>query len=310
MKQRLLFVFASAVLVAAGWAVWVAACDQDKQTSTQGASTTSAASMSSCAAHGAKATTADMAGCAAHGAKATTADMAGCAAHGAKATTADMAGCAAHGAKATTADMAGCAAHGAAMTTASFRECGMYGVGVTAVANAASNGCPYEKSASMTAGSSCSAKGAKATTANDASCRSDGMMTTADARMHPDCDACADMVTCSQQLTANAAQTQILPLKNGVMFVYTTDTPSHVRAVQAAMIRRTQRLIALASSGDKAKLCPECKTVRGAIASGKLNRETVNIEGGCLTLMTSTDPAMIAKLHGMAGNQSVARAKI
>jgi len=281
MKQRLLFVFVSAVVVAAGWAVWVAACDQDKQTSNHAASTTTAASMSSCAAHGAKATTADMSSCAAHGAKATTADI------------------------------AACAGHGAAATTAAFHECGMYGVSMTAVANAASNGgCPYEKSASMAAGSSCAAKGAKATTASDATCRSDGMMTTADARMHPDCDACADMVTCSQQLTANGAQTQILPLKNGVMFVYTTDTPSHVRAVQAAMIRRTQRLIALASSGDKAKLCPECKTVRGAIASGKLNRETVNIEGGCLTLMTSTDPAMIAKLHGMAGNTSVARAKI
>jgi hypothetical protein len=295
MKQRLLFVFVSAVLVAAGWAVWVAACDQDKQTSAQASSTTSAASMSSCAAHGANATTADMAGCAGHGAKATTADMAGCAGHGAKATTAGM---------------ASCAGHGAAATTASFHECGMYGVSMTAVASA-NGGCPYEKSASMAAGSSCAAKGAtKATTASDAACRSDGMMTTADARMHPDCDACADMVSCSQQLTANGAQTQILPLKNGVMFVYTTDTPSHVRAVQAAMTRRTQRLIALASSGDKAKLCPECKTVRGAIASGKLNRETVNIEGGCLTLMTSTDPAMIAKLHGMAGNASVARAKI
>jgi hypothetical protein len=118
------------------------------------------------------------------------------------------------------------------------------------------------------------------------------------------------MVSYSQQLSENGAQTQILPLKNGVMFVYTTDTPSHVRAVQAATSRRTQRLVALASSGDKAKLCPECKTVRGAIASGKLMRETVNIEGGCLTLMTSSDPGMIAKLHGMAGNSSVARAKI
>jgi len=35
----------------------------------------------------------------------------------------------------------------------------------------------------------------------------------------------------------------------------------------------------------------------GFSASGKLNRETVNIEGGCLTLMTSNDPAMVAKLR-------------
>ena len=56
-----------------------------------------------------------------------------------------------------------------------------------------------------------------------------------------------------------------------------------------------------AYSGDRAKLCPECKMVRGAIASGKLTRETVNIEGGCLTLMTSSDPSMVSKLHTMAG---------
>jgi hypothetical protein len=165
----------------------------------------------------------------------------------------------------------------------------------------------------MAAGSSCSAPGAQgaksATMANDAASPQrrhddDAMRELA---MHPDCDACADMVSYSQQLSENGAQTQILPLKNGVMFVYTTDTAARVRAVQAAMSRRTQRLIALASSGDKAKLCPECKTVRGAIASGKLTRETVNIEGGCHT--HDLDGSGHDEAHGMAGN-GVARAKI
>ena len=131
------------------------------------------------------------------------------------------------------------------------------------------------------------------------------------AEMRADCNACADMVTCSTEMSANNVQTQIVPLRNGVMFVYTTDTPAHVRAVQNALARRNDRLNTLAQSGDRAKLCPECKNVRGAIASGKLTRETVNIEGGCMTLVTSTDPAMVAKLRAMATlNQSVGRNKI
>jgi hypothetical protein len=39
--------------------------------------------------------------------------------------------------------------------------------------------------------------------------------------------------------------------------------------------------------------------MRGAMASGKLNREVVNIEGGALALMTSSDPAMVAKIQSM-----------
>ena len=49
--------------------------------------------------------------------------------------------------------------------------------------------------------------------------------------------------------------------------------------------------------------------MRGAIASGKLTREVVNIEGGCLTLMTSSDPAMVAKIHAMADTQGPRRTK-
>jgi hypothetical protein len=120
------------------------------------------------------------------------------------------------------------------------------------------------------------------------------------AEMEGDCDACSEMLNCNGQLTMNGVQTQTVPLKNGVMFVYTTDTPSHVRGVQNALARRNDRLNVLAQAGDHSKLCPACRTARGAIASGKLTRETVNIEGGCMTLVTSSDPAMIAKLRAMA----------
>ena len=37
------------------------------------------------------------------------------------------------------------------------------------------------------------------------------------------------------------------------------------------------------------------------MASGKLTREVVNIEGGSISLVTSNDPTMVAKLYTMAG---------
>jgi hypothetical protein len=124
-----------------------------------------------------------------------------------------------------------------------------------------------------------------------------------------DCDACADMALCEEEIRACGANVQIVSLKNGVMYVYAAEGPAKVQAVQAAMARRTDRVAAILAAGDKATLCPDCKTMRGAMASGKLTRETVNIEGGCLTLMTSNDPALVAKIHSMAGVKALARSK-
>jgi len=119
-----------------------------------------------------------------------------------------------------------------------------------------------------------------------------------------ECDACADMAACEVELKSNGVQTQALPLRNGVMFVYTADTPAHVRAVQEVLARHAAKFNAMPAAGDRVKLCPECKAFRGAIASGKLTRETVNIEGGCLTLMTSSDLSLVAKLRAMANAQN------
>jgi len=98
-------------------------------------------------------------------------------------------------------------------------------------------------------------------------------------------------------------------LKNGIMYVYTADSPRSVNAVQAAVARRVDRLTRFASAGEKAHLCAECKAMRGAMASGKLNREVVNITGGSLTLITSNDPAVVAKIHAMADDKVAARVK-
>ncbi len=194
----------------------------------------------------------------------------------------------------------------ASATAANAKDCAMK---ASATAAAEAHDCSMKASAASAKGGACCAgKDAAATKEmcnglgagmlGAPGCSHHGAATAAEVK--GTCDACAEMMTCANDLAANAVQTQVVPLKNGVMFVYTTDTPAHVRAAQNALARRNDRLNALTVSGDHARLCPECRSVRGAIASGKLTRETVNIEGGCLTLVTSSDPAMAAKLRSMA----------
>lgn len=108
------------------------------------------------------------------------------------------------------------------------------------------------------------------------------------------------MNTCETALRAAQSQYQIVPLKNGVMYVYTADGAKNIQAVQAAISRRTDRLNQLANANN-VSLCPDCKVLRGAMASGKLNREVIRIEGGCLSLVTSNDPTVVAKLYAIAG---------
>ena len=140
-------------------------------------------------------------------------------------------------------------------------------------------------------------------------CTGHGMATSAARSSHGDCDACQDMAGCEQEIESVGAGTQVVPLKNGVMYIYTASTPASVHAVQAAMARRNDRMVQFASAGDKANLCGSCKAMRSAAASGKLSREVVNIEGGCLTLVTSSEPSLVAKIHAMAGITTATRVK-
>ncbi len=232
------------------------------------------------------ATAGSMEGCSAHGAKATTASMEGCSAHGAKATTASMDGCCAGkgSASATTASAAGsksagsCAAHGATAATAS--SCG------SASAKSAASGhtCSDQSVSAMAAGlgSGCS-----------------GHDKTAHAA-HLDCEACDDLTTCDAELQAAGAAMQTVPIKNGVMFVYTAKASGGVNAIQSVMSRRTEHLARIVSSGSKARLCDECKSMRGAMASGRLVREVVNIDGGTLVLVTSNDPVLVKRIREQA----------
>ena len=106
---------------------------------------------------------------------------------------------------------------------------------------------------------------------------------------------------------ALGAKAQVVPLKNGVMVVYTADSPGDVRVLQSLVSKRNDRMVAALAAGSTQKLCDECKQLRGAMASGKLNREVVNVERGCMTLMTSNDRGVVQRIRAMNGQPVAAR---
>jgi len=181
---------------------------------------------------------------------------------------------------------------------------------VNASAASAHGACQAGASAAAAStNSACSAKGTKVSASNG-QCTGHGMAAMAANSIHADCDACADMADCSGALDAAGAHRQAVRLKNGIMYVYTADSPRNVSAVQAAVAHRVDRMARLASATDKVHLCDECKAMRGAMASGKLSREVINIEGGSLTLVTSSDPTVVAKLHAMTDDKVATRVKM
>lgn len=259
MKHRLLLFVAAGTFVATGTAVWVLACEKDSKTA-------AAASHTTC-------TAAQAAACNAKGASAVTADARG------SGTT--------HGVTAVTADTKlSCAAHGVTAATVSTTD--------------AKGSCATKSANAAGTKGSCAGHGASASAhpaGSGYTCGGRGMTATADRYEHESCDACADMHACDGELKASGATTQTVKLKNGIMYIYTTSDPSKARAVQAAVAQRNERLASTRT--ETAKLCPDCKLMRGAMASGKLSREMVSIDGGCLTLVTSSDPSIVRKLHAI-----------
>jgi len=291
MKHSRLVLAVLAVLAVGTWATLAFACD-DKAS----ASAASSKSTTCTAAMAAKCTPEMAAACKAKGASA--AAMQGCA-HGATASSASASGCQSTS-KATV-------KNGTRSTTTARS--------LDAVTLSAPGGASTVDAVLVGSGGSCnhgtaSAAGTSASAAGSGSCSGHGAAKTADSYKHADCDACADMAFCDGEVKAMGATVQVVPLKNGVMYVYTALDPNKVHAVQASMGHRNDRMATILSNGDKAHLCPSCKSVRGAIASGKLNRELVNIEGGCLTLMTSNDPATLSKIYSLAGLKGPMSAKI
>ena len=318
MKQARLVFTTLAVLMA--WSVATAvACDQDKQTKTSAAAVSSDkcpyATAAQCKAAKAAAA-ANTAKACPYSASCPHTSAAACKAAMSTAVVA-VAGECNHSTSATavTASTSGgtCSAAKSAAVTASTSSsscCASKGAAAAVTASTAGGTCSAAKSA---AAGTCNhgAKGASAEMVDGAglTCNGHGMTTAAARSMHGDCDACVDMADCEREIESAGASTQVVPLKNGVMYVYTADSPASVHAVQAALARRNDRMAQIASTGSKTHLCGSCKEMRGAAASGKLNREVVNIEGGCLTLVTSNDPTIVAKIHAMAGITTAAKVK-
>ena len=189
-------------------------------------------------------------------------------------------------------------------------SCAAHGAKTTAVSASNAGACAghAHKTTAVNAVLDESTDRVKAVATGGSHCSGQGMVQGSSA--HADCDACSDMFACGEELDAAGARLQVVRLRNGVMFVYTANSPGKVNAVQSAMARRNSHLAQFVSSGEKAKLCSECRTMRNAMAVGKLNREVVNIEGGALTLMTSSDPTIVAKIHAMVDDKAGTRAKI
>jgi hypothetical protein len=125
--------------------------------------------------------------------------------------------------------------------------------------------------------------------------------------MAGECASCASWVSCETDVRSLGAKQQVVPLKNGVMVVYTADSPGDVRVLQSMVAKRHDRMVAALASSSLQKLCDECKQLRGAMASGKLNREVVNVERGCMTLMTSNDRGVVQKIRAMNGQPVATR---
>lgn len=176
-------------------------------------------------------------------------------------------------------------------TTASTDHCAAMKNSTTATTAGA--GCSMKKhsTTAMAAGAKCSAHGSSS------------------AMAHGDCSACEDVSMCEEEVRSTGARSKVVALKNGVMVVYSADTPENVRALQTAVSRRNEQMLVSMKGNTAAKLCDDCRSMRGAMASGKLNREVVNVESGCMTLITSSDRTVVQKIHARAGAQLAAQVK-
>ena len=116
-----------------------------------------------------------------------------------------------------------------------------------------------------------------------------------------DCSACEDWVACEQEVRALGARAQVVSLKNGAMIVYTVDSPADVKTLQRVIAQRHEKMVGAFAGTSGKVLCDECKSLRGAMASGKLHREVVNVERGCMTLITSNDRDVVSKIRSMTG---------
>ncbi len=281
-------------IAATAWCASAAfACDGAK---------TSAASASAC---GSKSAAVKTAGADACGSRSAVTAVAASASK--KGATAAHAACAASGSCGMSAEACKAMMASGACTAEMQAACAAKGAkGAKGTKAASADGCAMHTKATKTAATSmdCCASGAKG--AKTASADGCGMNATA-GHAGMDCVICADEVACDDDVKATGARAQVVPLRNGSMIVYMLDSDENVRGLQAAVARHNSRVVA-ALQGDT-KLCPACKKLRGALASGKLHREVVNVERGCQVLITSSDRSIVEQVHRCTNAQVAARTK-
>lgn len=269
MNRRLVIPALAVAALVSTWAVVSFACDKSKDAKTTARA--ASAAKGECSYSKSAAVTADAKGSCNYTKGAVTADAKGACSYSKSAVTAAHGSCASKGANVTAAHE-GCAVSKASAAVFAGVETG--------------NG---KVDAVLTGGSSCS--GISKSTGQTAS--------------KTGCAICDEYASCDEKLTIAGAATQVVPIKNGVMFVYTASAENKTHAVQAAVQRRNDRIAEIASAGGDVQLCDGCKSMRGAMASGKLRREVVNIEGGSLTLVTSEDASVVKALQEYSGLKTV-----
>ena len=247
-------------------ATWAQACDANKTTKTAKAGSTTTTNAVVASASGVQA--APAAGCPAGSAQCTGAMKAACQSNAAVAAAMGCTGAGKAGsASAVTASntgsakASGCGAHGA---SAGYDHCGM-----------------------KTTSASTAVAGLRCTEHQNG--------------VAHDCAACEDWMQMDKDARAIGARSQVVALKNGAMIVFTADTPAQVKQLQAMVAKRNEHMTAAYAGASDAKLCDDCKQLRGAIASGKLNREVVNVERGVMALVTSNDHAVVQRIRNMTG---------
>ena len=199
----------------------------------------------------------------------------------------------------------GCNAKGAAVTTAAMsggKRDMAHGASKTTMANGASCGTAAATASAAGGAEHCAAMKHSATAAVAGMKCSAHMSAVAQA-----CSACEDWSSCEQDVRSLGAKAQVVSLKNGAMIVYTADRKSDVNALQSVVAKRNDKMVAALSAGSDKKLCDDCKQLRGAMASGKLHREVVNVERGCMTLITSNDRAVVQKIRAMTSQPVAVR---
>jgi len=288
MKSLRLLALAYFVFACTASAAW--ACDAQKTATAPKANSTTTANAVVASVNGQVPVVPAEGGCSAHAMSSTSATSAAVAASAGKSACGSSA---AAGAQCTPAMKAACeksAAVAAAMGCSGAKGASA----VTASNSGKSSACGMHSAAA--AFDHCGMKGASASTAVA------GLRCTEHQNgVAHDCSACDDWMQMDKDARAIGARSQVVPLKNGAMIVFTADTPAQVKQLQAMVAKRNERMTAAYSGATDAKLCDDCKQLRGALASGKLNREVVNVERGVMALITSNDHAVVQRIRAMTG---------